>query len=38
MLTSLHLIRTSLLDDETILAATVAWPPATHQGETVYAS
>jgi len=33
MLTSLHLIRTSLLDDETILAATVAGPQTTVQGE-----
>ena len=38
MLASLHLIRTSLLDDETILATTVAGPRATHQGETLYAS
>lgn len=38
MLTSLHLIRTSLLDDETILAVTVARPQATVQGETHYAS
>jgi hypothetical protein len=38
MLTSLHLIRTSLLDDETILATTVAGPQATHHGETLYAS
>ena len=38
MLASLHLIRTSLLDDETILAATVAGPQATVQGEIRYAS
>jgi uncharacterized membrane protein YccC len=38
MLTSLHLIRTSLLDDETILAATVAWPQTTVQGEIRYVS
>lgn len=38
MLTSLHLMRTSLLDDETILAATVAGPQATVQGDTLYAS
>ena len=38
MLTSLHLIRTSLLDDETILAATVAGPQATILGEIRHAS
>ena len=38
MLTSMHLIRTSLLDEETILAATVAGPQAAFQGEAVYAS
>jgi uncharacterized membrane protein YccC len=38
MLASLHLIRTSLLDDETILAATAAVPQATIKGETRYAS
>lgn len=32
MLTALHLIRTSLLDDETILAATVTGPLATLKG------
>ncbi|MDR3581506.1 MAG: FUSC family protein [Oryzomonas sp.] len=38
ILASLHLIRTSLLDEETILAATVAGPQATVQGEIRYAS
>jgi uncharacterized membrane protein YccC len=38
MLTSLHLMRTSLLDDETILAATVVGPQTTVQGEIRYAS
>jgi uncharacterized membrane protein YccC len=38
MLTSLHLMRTSLLDDETILAAAVAGPQATVQREMRYAS
>ena len=38
MLTSLHLIRTSLLDDETILAATVGGPRANLQGESIYAA
>ncbi|MDR3581504.1 MAG: FUSC family protein [Oryzomonas sp.] len=37
MLTSLHLLRTSLLDDETILATTVAGPQSTIQGETLCA-
>lgn len=38
MLTPLHLIRTSLLDDETILTATTAVPRSTFEGETVHAS
>ncbi len=38
MLTSLHLIRTSLLDEETILAVTVTGPRATLQGESIYAA
>ncbi len=38
MLTSLHLIRTSLLDDETVLAATVTRPRAILQGESAYAA
>jgi len=38
VLTSLNLIRVSLLDDETILAAMVAGPQSAFQGETFYAS
>ena len=38
MLTSLHLIRASLMDDETVLAATVTGSQATLQGGTLYAA
>jgi len=38
MLASLHLIRTSLQDDKTILAAAVAGPQANLQGEKLYAA
>jgi len=38
MLTSLHLIRASLMDDETVLAATVTGSQATLQGGTPYAA
>ncbi|HEX2769820.1 MAG TPA: FUSC family protein, partial [Geobacteraceae bacterium] len=38
MLISLHLIRASLMDDETVLAATVTGSQATLQGGTLYAA
>jgi uncharacterized membrane protein YccC len=38
MLTSLHLIRASLMDDDTVLAATVTGSQATLQGGTLYAA
>ena len=38
MLTSLHLIRASLMDDETVLAATVTGSQATLQEGTLYAA
>lgn len=38
MLTSQHLIRTSLLDNETVLATTVTGPQTTLQGGTLYAA
>jgi len=38
MLTALHLVRTSLLDDETVLAATVTGPRTSLQGGSAYAA
>ena len=37
LLTSLHLIRTALLDEDTVLAVTVSGPAVTPQGGALHA-